>query len=106
MNSKFHAMLRKLRQRFEQLYGPRLVRMLLYGSQARKSAVPGSDTDVLVVLTEPVEPCQEIERTIAIVSDLSLEYDEAISCVFVSDEEFERERSPLLLNVRNEGLPV
>jgi len=37
---------------------------------------------------------------------LSLEYDVVISRAFVSSERFERERSPLLLNVRREGVPI
>jgi len=38
------------------------------------------------------------------VSALSLEYDMVISRAFVSKEQFERERSPFLLNVRREGV--
>jgi len=29
-----------------------------------------------------------------------------VSCVFVSEEQFQQERSPLMLNVRREGVPV
>lgn len=80
--------------------------MVLYGSQARDDAVFASDIDVLVVLRGTVSPCEEIARTINDVADISIEYDEVIACVFVSEDEFERERSPLLLNVRREGVPV
>jgi hypothetical protein len=59
-----------------------------------------------VVLKGPVSPCEEIARTIDEVADLSLEYTEVIACIFVSEEQFERERSPLLLNVRREGVAV
>jgi len=96
----------ELRRRFEALYGDRLARMVLYGSQARGDAEAGSDIDVLVVLEGTVSPCDEIARTIDAVAGLSLEHDVVVSCVFVSDERFERERSPLLLNVRREGVAV
>lgn len=103
---KIQRILAELRQRFEAHYGERMVRMVLFGSQVRGDAEPGSDIDVLVVLKGAVSPCEEIARTIKDVAELSLEYNEVVSCVFVSDEQFERERSPLLLNVRQEGVAV
>lgn len=106
MNKKLQTMLTELRRRFEALYGKRLVRMVLFGSQARGDADPGSDIDVLVVLKGFVSPCEEIARTINDVADLSLEHNEVVSCVFVSEQQFDQERSPLLLNVRREGVAV
>jgi len=106
LSSEIQTILTELRHRFKALYGEQLVRMVLFGSQARGDAEPGSDIDVLVVLKDPVSPCEEIARTINDVADISLEHNEVISCVFVSEEEFERERSPLLLNVRREGVAI
>ena len=60
----------------------------------------------LVVLSGPVRPAEEISRTIDIVAGLSLEHSEVICCVFVSADDFERGESPLLMNVRREGVAV
>ena len=98
-------LLAELRRRFEALYGPRLVRLMLFGSQARGDAEPGSDIDVLVVLEGPVRPGEEIRRTLDSVAELSLENNAVFSCVFVSRDRFENELSPLLINVRREGIP-
>jgi uncharacterized protein len=49
MAGKLAAMLPRLRRRFEVLYGERLVRMVLFGSQAQGDAQPEPDIDVLVV---------------------------------------------------------
>jgi predicted nucleotidyltransferase len=106
MNEKLTAILAELRRRLEALYGPRLVRLVLYGSQARGDAEPGSDIDVMVVLKGPVKPGDEIARTGEIAAPLSLEHDVVISCVFVSAERFDHEQSPLLLNVRREGVAL
>jgi predicted nucleotidyltransferase len=106
MNPKLRAILSELRARFEALYGNRLVKLVLYGSQARGDAAPDSDIDVLVVLKGNVAPGQEIERTGGIVSEISLEHDSVVSCVFVSEERYRSEWTPLLSNVRREGLPV
>lgn len=106
MDARVKAILTELGDDFRSLYGDRLVRLVLFGSHARGDAVPGSDIDVLVVLRGPVEPSLEIERTGRSKAKLCLEYDEVVSTTFVSAERYEAERSPLLLNVRNEGVVV
>jgi len=104
MNKRLKIILAELRRRFETLYGERLVQMILFGSQARGDPEPGSDIDVLVVLRGPVNPGEEIARTGALTASLSLQHDVVISRVFVSAEQFSDEQSPLLLNVRREGV--
>lgn len=95
-----------LRQRLVELYGPRLDRLLLFGSRARGDAEEGADLDVLVVLHGEVRPGEEIRRTGGIVAELSLVNDLVISCAFVSSHRFMVERSPFLLNVRREGVAI
>jgi predicted nucleotidyltransferase len=96
MSDELAAILAELRRHLEALYGPRLVQMVLYGSQARGDAEPGSDIDVLVVLQGPVDSYEEIKRTSEIVADLSMRHNVVISRVFVSPERFLHEQSPLL----------
>jgi predicted nucleotidyltransferase len=100
------AVLAELRRRFLELYGGRLVTLVLYGSQARGEAQPGSDIDLVVVLRGCVQPGTEVKRSGEILSEVSLQFDELVSCVFVSEEEFTRRNTPLLLNVRREGVVV
>lgn len=106
MNPTLQPILAELRQQLHQLYGPRLVQLLLYGSQARGDAEPGSDIDVLVVLDGPIRAYEEIERTGGIVADLSLKYDVVISCVYVSPQQLTLEYNPFILNVRREAVPL
>jgi uncharacterized protein len=106
MNDKLTAILAELRRRFETLYGERLVQMILFGSQARGDAEPGSDIDVLVVLKDPVRAGEEIDRTIDLVADLSLQYNEVISCAFIGEDRFKHRHGPLLRNVRREGIRI
>jgi predicted nucleotidyltransferase len=98
--------LREMRQRLELLYGNRLVRLSLYGSQARGEATAGSDIDILVVLQGPVSPCAEIARTVNDVAEISLAHNVVIACVFVSREAYEHEQSPLLLNIRQQEMAI
>lgn len=98
--------LHEIKSGLQSLYGERFVRLALFGSQARGDAEAGSDIDVLVVLKGEVAPCEEIARTLDLVATISLEYDETVSCVFVSEKEFETKESPLLINVRREAVFV
>lgn len=97
-------MLSELKARLRELYGERLVKMYLYGSQARGDARPWSDVDVLLVLQGPVNVGQEINRTSEINGDLSLRYDTVISRVFVDPERFQSDDFGLIPNVRKEGI--
>jgi len=106
MGPALAIILKELRLRLERLYGDRLVYLRLYGSQARRDATPGSDIDVLVVLRGQVSPCEEISRTVNDVAEISLNHGVVIACVFVSQEAYEHEQSPLLLNVRQQEVAI
>ena len=106
MDIMVKRILTALRKQFEKVYGDRLIHMMLFGSRARGDAEPDSDIDVLVVLTGPVNAGEEIRRTGGIVSDLCLENDVVISCVFMDGQRYERKKGPLLRNIRKEGVLV
>lgn len=106
MNENLTAILTELRYYLEVLYGERLVKMLLYGSQARGDAGPDSDVDVLIVLKEPVDFSAEIERTSKFTANLCLEHNVVISRAFVSPQQFQSENSGFFRNVRREGIAI
>lgn len=106
MNEKLRQILNELRGRLVRHYGDRLVDVVLFGSHARGDAEPGSDIDVMVVLTDAVYPGAEIEETGDLVAELSLKYDVLISVIFRSEEAFYYSETPLLINVRREGIHI
>lgn len=106
MDEELKTLLAELRHRFEVLYGERLVRLVLFGSQARQDAESGADIDILVVLQEPVNPGIEVARTGEIVAGLSLRFNTVVSCVFMAEERFNSRNGPLLRNIRREGIAV
>ena len=106
MNKLLDNVLRELRQKLTDYYGDKLYKAVLYGSQAQGDSVDGSDVDVLVVLNGDVRPYQEIVNTEVIVSEISLDNNTVITCVFVSRDRYETHRSPLLQNIRREGIAI
>ena len=90
----------------EAAYGQRLKEAILFGSHARGDATAASDIDILVVLDDEVDPWREIQNTGEAIATLSLNNDTVISCTFISIERYLGEKSPLMLNVRKEGVRV
>jgi predicted nucleotidyltransferase len=103
---KIREILKEFRQEIEKLYGKRLKNVILYGSWARGEAKEESDIDLLVVLKGEVMPGKEIDRMIDIITEINLKYGVLLSVFPVSEEEYSTVNSPLLINVRKEGMPA
>lgn len=96
----------ELKQGLRSQYGSKLQKLVLYGSFARGDADENSDIDVLVVLKENISPGKEIDKMMDVIFNLSLKYDTLISVYPVSQEEYRNRKSPLLLNIRREGITL
>ncbi len=106
LSPQLRTVLAQLGSRLRALYGQRLVKLILYGSQARGDARPGSDVDILVVLQGSVHALEEIERTDEILTDVSVELNQTVTCLFIEEERFLNRNGPLLRNIRREGVPL
>jgi uncharacterized protein len=100
-----HPLLRRLRAELERLYGPRLERVILFGSRARGDARPDSDWDVAVVLRGHDGDLEESFRLADLAYDLLLETGEMLSPKPFASEELE-ERTLFMHNLRGEGVPL
>lgn len=104
--NKVNAILQEFRNALNILYGERLIKVILYGSYARGEATEDSDIDVMIVLKNPVSPGTEILQVGEIKAKLNLKYDELISVLPISEEDYLFRQTPLLENVRREGITV
>jgi predicted nucleotidyltransferase len=96
-------LLTDLRRALDDLYGDRLVRLMLYGSQARGDTHEESDVDLLVVLKGPVESGHEIRRMGDIRTRLGLQHERALSLLPISETEYQERSSSWLTNARRDG---
>ena len=103
---RLQGILRTLRQQLAGALGDQFAGIYLYGSVARGEATDCSDIDVLVVVRGTFDYYDLIRRTSPSVSALSLKHGVVISRAFVSEEQFQAQQSPFLLNVRREGVAI
>jgi predicted nucleotidyltransferase len=97
------SVLQKFKEYLEKLYGSNLKKIILFGSQARGEANPNSDVDILIV-TEKKLSKQKRHQLICLISDISIEEDILINFIEMLTPKFQSEQSPLLLNIRREGI--
>jgi len=94
----------KVKQKLQNLFKDDLIALVLFGSQARGDATVESDVDVLVVLKNKQVRQSKREEVLDFIVDLCFEFGVLVSFIYVSQAQFETEKSPLLLNVRRDGI--
>ena len=112
MKAKVPVRIRKLLKEFKEglvhIYGDRLEELYLYGSYARGDYRQGSDVDVMILLKDYKNYWKEQSKISQLASDISLEYDVTVSCIFIKQIQWETASNerPLIYNIRKEGVPA
>lgn len=94
----------EFKEKAGKLYGSRLKKLILYGSFARGQATQDSDIDLAIVLEGKVATGREIDRLINVITDINFDYGVLLSVYPVSEEDYHSLNSPLLMNIRKEGV--
>lgn len=103
---KIEKILEEFKEKVQALYGSNLKRILLYGSWAREDAGSHSDIDIVVILKGEITPGKEIDRMIDIITEINMKYDVLLSVYPVSETMYNTVKSPLILNIQKEAVPV
>ncbi len=101
---QIEQILKEFRENITRLYRERLKSIILYGSWARGNATEDSDIDLAIVLEGDVTAGKEIDRIIDIITEINLKYGVLLSIYPISEKDYATVNSPLLLNLRREGI--
>ena len=108
MDMKVPAHIRKLMKELKEgllhIYGDQLKEVYLFGSYARGDYESSSDVDVMIVLNNYESYGKEIDRTGELTSSLSLKYGISISRVVMKEKQWRTSDTPLLRNIRTDGI--
>lgn len=96
----------EFKSEIKKLYGEKLKHIILYGSWARNTSTDDSDIDLLIVLNGEILSGREIDAMIDIITEINLKYDTLISVYPVSDQDYMKTNSPILMNIRKEGITL
>ncbi|MCP4710631.1 MAG: nucleotidyltransferase domain-containing protein [Planctomycetes bacterium] len=99
-----HTILTELQAEAKKTYADRFGGLLLYGSYARGDFSIDSDIDVLILLEKMTGLVAERDKISAFICDLCLRFDVVISFIPFDTEDFLRKQTPLILNVKKEGI--
>src|SRR5271157_354345 len=86
-------------------YGERIERVVLFGSRARGDARPDSDYDVAVFLRDFRDRWSGVDRIVPVVTDILYD-DGAFIHAMPYRAGADRERTPLMHEIRREGLDL
>jgi len=100
-----NPILAKFRASLTEMYGERLERVVLYGSQARGDAGADSDYDVAVFLENLSDRWAEADRIAVAATDILNETGVVIHAMPYPAGSY-RERTPLMHEIRWEGLDL
>lgn len=106
MSANVKRLLAELKKGLVELYGQRLKAVYLFGSYARGDYDENSDLDVMIVLSDYQNYGAEIDQSGELVSRLSLDYEISISRVIMKEIQWQKSDTPLLRNIRSEGVPA
>ena len=96
----------RFRAALNEAYGPRLERVVLYGSRARGDAVPDSDYDVAVFLRDMPDRAVELNRLADLGVDILYDTGELVHAMPYPAGSYNDPRMPLMHEIRREGLDL
>jgi predicted nucleotidyltransferase len=95
----------RFRKALDETYGPRLERVVLFGSRARGDARPDSDYDVAVFLRDMNDLGPELHRLGALSTNIIDETGEVVHAMPYRAGSYD-ERTPLMREIRHEGIEL
>lgn len=104
-----NKILKEVRKIYEEVYGDKLVKVILYGSYARGDYDDESDIDIVGIVNENRIDAQKHEKKLwVLTSDIDLKYGILTSPTAIPYEEYREymEFLPYYKNIEKEGIEI
>lgn len=106
MNKKVKKLLLRVKEYLAERYGNRIKQVILYGSYARGEQHKDSDIDILVVVSNDIDPIEVEESLSDLLFEILLNEKELCSAMAIPEKLFEQYNSPFFLNVKETGVSI
>lgn len=103
---EINTILVRIKEYLVSIYKDKIRHVILYGSFARGKATEDSDVDILIVVDDSLYPRRVKEDLSELLFNILIEDGELVSVIVINEGMFENYRSPLLLNIKGEGMIV
>jgi predicted nucleotidyltransferase len=100
------SIVQRCKEVLSRYYGSRLKGIILYGSVARGEADPGSDIDLLVLLSPPFDYFAELRQIVDLLYPIQLDSEQLISAKPALASDYEMGSLSFYRNARREGVAV
>lgn len=101
---KLMPIIEETKKKLKEIYGDRLIEIILYGSYARGDSIEGSDIDLILLLKDMKDLFVEQERYFDEIHQIDLKYDTLISIIPFDVVQYNTRKLPLILNSKKEGI--
>lgn len=105
-SSVIKPVLEELKAYIQDIYGSKIIQFILFGSYARDEARTDSDVDVLVLVEDNVNVFEVRQQMSEFLLDVLLTKQLVISVLVVPESLYNGYKSPLFLNIKEEGIIV
>ena len=106
MDEKIEKIVGEIKRYLKEKYGEKIKEVILYGSYARGDTREDSDVDVLVVVSDDLNPNDVEEYLVPLIGNFLAYWGELVPALAIKESEFLKEQSDFLINVRKEGIAV
>ena len=104
--SEVNEIVRIIKKYLLDLYGKKIKQVILYGSFARSEATEDSDVDILAVVDDELNLKKVEEDLNDLLFEILIEKGELVTVMAIKETTFNNYKSPLLLNIKEEGITL
>lgn len=107
--NELNIILSKIYNAYQEVYGKQIIKIILYGSYARKDFTCDSDIDIVAIVDGERENLQnELRKIWDVSSELEIEYETIVSPTVIPYKEYTQYKNilPYYRNIEKEGVEI